>query len=131
MREHLLVSAFLRGGRVIAGLLSSGERAVILSIAVGGQGIVVVLSRVASLDTILGLLTSWLSHGKRRKQLRLGLYLGLGCGQCCPAGGFGWPDGPEFRSQLMLIFGGARLGTYLLGPLSLRGTLGKSGGSAG
>jgi hypothetical protein len=47
---------------VVAGLVSIGEWTVVLSIIVGGKGIVVVLSRVASFGSILGSLAGWLSH---------------------------------------------------------------------
>ena len=55
-KENLLVSAFLRSGLVIAGLVSNGKWAVVLSITLGGHGIVLVLSRVTRLRTVLGLL---------------------------------------------------------------------------
>jgi hypothetical protein len=67
--ENLLVSAFLRGGWVAAGFLSGSEWAVVFSIAVGGHGVVVVLPRVASLDTFLGSLADLLSHGERLEEL--------------------------------------------------------------
>jgi hypothetical protein len=50
----------------------------------------VVVSRVASIGTVLGSLAGWLPHGQRREEvlfgldlreeLGLGLDLGLGCG---------------------------------------------------
>jgi len=58
---------------VVAGLFSSGKWAVVFSIAVGGHGIVLVLSRVARLGTILGPLAGWLSHWEGREELRVGL----------------------------------------------------------
>lgn len=81
---------------MVARLVSSGKWAVVLSIAVGGQGVVAVLSRVASLGTVLGPLAGWFSHGQGREEFRLCLDLGLRCGQCGPAGLLGWPDGPVF-----------------------------------
>jgi hypothetical protein len=75
-REDLLVGAFLRGGWVATRLFSGGEGTVILSIAVGGHGVVVVLPRVASLDTFLGALANLVSHGERLEELWLDLGLG-------------------------------------------------------
>lgn len=60
-----------------------------------------VVSWVAGLGAILGSLTGWLSHGKRREEVRLGLYLReelglglhLGSGQGSTARLLGGPDG--------------------------------------
>jgi hypothetical protein len=78
-QEDLLVSAFLRSGWVVAGLVSGGKWAIVLSITVGGHGVILVLSRVASLNTFLGLLAGRLSHWEGGEELRVGL---LGSGQC-------------------------------------------------
>jgi hypothetical protein len=71
--EDLLVSAFLRGGWVVAGLLSSGKWAVVFSVAVGGHRIILVLSWIARLGTILGPLAGWLSHWEGGEELWVGL----------------------------------------------------------
>lgn len=86
----MLVSAFLRGGRVGAWLLSAGVWTVVLSIVLGGQMVEVVVSRVAGIGTVLGSLAGRLPHGQRREEvlfgldlreeLGLGFDLGLGCG---------------------------------------------------
>ena len=92
---YLLVSAFLRGGWVVARLVSIGKWAVVLSITVGGQSVVAVLSRVASIGTILGSLAGWLSHGKLGVEIRFGLDLGLrNTWQSCPTGLLGGSDSP-------------------------------------
>lgn len=61
-----------------AGFLSSGKWAVVFSIAVGGHGIILVLSRVASLNTFLGSWAGWLSHWEGREEIGLSLDLLLG-----------------------------------------------------
>lgn len=93
MGLNILVSALLRGGRVVAGLVSVGVGAVVLSIILGGQGIVVVLPWVTGLSTFLGSLTDWLSRGQWREEF-LGLNLGLGARQSSSASWLGWPDCP-------------------------------------
>jgi hypothetical protein len=72
----LLVSAFLRCGGVVAWLLFSGEGAVVLSVTLGGHGIVGMLSRATRLGTFLGSLSGWLSEGWEK--IRFLLDLGLG-----------------------------------------------------
>lgn len=62
---------------MVAGLVSIGEWAVVLSIIVSGKGIVVVLSRVASFGSILGSLAGWLSHRQWGEEVRFGLNVGL------------------------------------------------------
>jgi hypothetical protein len=76
-REDLLVSAFLRGWWVVAGFLSSGKWAVIFSIAMGGHGIILVLSRVATLNTFLGSVAGWLSHWEGWEEIGISLFLVL------------------------------------------------------
>lgn len=80
---------------MVACFLSSGKWAVVLSITLGGQGVEVVLSRVARLGTVLRSLAGWLSHRERREELRFDLDLGLrGRRQGRSAGLLGRPDGP-------------------------------------
>ena len=63
---------------MVARFVSSGKGAVVFSVIVGGQGVVVVLSRVARLGTVLGPLAGW----ERREEILLGFDLGLrGSGQ--------------------------------------------------
>lgn len=62
---------------MVAGFLSGGKWAVILSIAVGGHGIILVLSRVASLDTFLGSLAGWLSHWQGWEEIGISFSLML------------------------------------------------------
>jgi hypothetical protein len=91
----LLVSAFLRGGLVVAGLVSNGKWTVVLSITLGGHGVVLVLSRVTRLGTILGFLVRWLSRREGREELGFTLDLGLGRGwQSSTTGLLGGSDGP-------------------------------------
>jgi hypothetical protein len=63
---------------VVAGLFSSGKWAVVLSIAVGGHGVIFVLSRIARLDTFLGSLAGWFSDREAWEELRIILSLVLG-----------------------------------------------------
>jgi hypothetical protein len=85
----------LRGGLVVAGLVSNGKWTVVLSITLGGHGVVLVLSRVARLGTILGLLMRWLSRREGWEKLRFALDLGLGRGwQSSTTGLLRGPDGP-------------------------------------
>lgn len=93
----LLVSAFLSSGLVVAGIVSNGKWAVVLSITLRGHGVVVVLSRVARLGTVLGLLSRWLSRRESWEEVRFGLDLGLRRGwQSSPTGLLGRPNGPAF-----------------------------------
>jgi hypothetical protein len=62
---------------VVAGLLSSGKWAIIFSIAVGGHGIILVLSRVASFNTFLGSLAGWLSDWESGEEIGISLSLVL------------------------------------------------------
>lgn len=93
--QIFVVSAFLRGGLVVAGIISNSKWAVVLSITLGGHGVVMVLSRVTRLGTVLGLLSRCLSHRERREELGFGLDLGLGRGwQSTSTGLLRRPDGP-------------------------------------
>lgn len=90
---NLLVSAFLRSGGVVAWLISGGKRAVVLSVTLGGHGIVGVLPRAARLGTFLGSLSGWLTEGW--EELRFLLDLGLGAiWECTSAGRLGRPHSP-------------------------------------
>lgn len=73
------------------------------------------VSRVASIDTVLGSLAGWLPHGQRREKVLFGLYLreelglrldlGLGCGQSSTAGLLGGPDSPVRVEAIGQILG--------------------------
>ena len=61
--QDSLVGTFLGGRGVRAGLLASGERAVIFSVILRSQVVVVVVSWVPGLSTVLGLGANRVSHG--------------------------------------------------------------------
>jgi hypothetical protein len=75
---HSLVSAFLCSRGVIARLLAVGEGAVILSITVGGIGIIWVVARIPQLRVLLRPLPRGLSRREGWEELLFLLDLGLG-----------------------------------------------------
>lgn len=71
-----------------ARFLSSGKWAIVFSIIMGWPRVVVVLSRVARLDTVLRPLAGW-----KREEILFGLDLGLSCRQGPTTSLLGGPDG--------------------------------------
>lgn len=91
----MLVSAFLRSGRVVAWLLSVGKWAVVFSVTLGGHRVIRMLSRVTRLTTILGSLSGGLLDGQRRGKLGLRFHLGLGSiRKCTSTSGLRWANSP-------------------------------------